>query len=68
MVVQVLVDHVANAVQNTQQYLATQLQQMQAMMRAMQIQYSALPNGTLQDYVGHQYYGGIGYHDNQSSY
>ena len=34
-VVQVPVDHVANAVQNTQQQWATQLQQMQSMMQAM---------------------------------
>ena len=36
-VLQAPVDHVANAVQNTQQKLATQLQQMQAMMQAMQM-------------------------------
>ena len=41
-------DHVANTVNNTQQQLATQLQQMQAMVQAMQMQYAAKPHGTLQ--------------------
>ena len=41
--VQEPIDHVANVVQITQKQLATQLQQMQEMMQAIQIQYSAAP-------------------------
>ena len=67
-VVQAPVDHVANAVQNTQQHLATQMQQMQAMMQDIQIQYATAPPGTRQDYGGLQDYGRQGYHGNQSSY
>ena len=40
--------HVVNAMQNTQKQLATQLQQMQAMMQAMHIQYAAESHGTRQ--------------------
>ena len=60
--------HVANAVQSTQKQLATHLQQIQAMMQPMQMQYAAATHGTSQDYGGRQYYGGCGYHGNQSSY
>ena len=67
-VMQAPVDHVANAVQNTLKQLSTQLQQMQAMMQAMQMQYATAPRGTFQDYGGRQYYVGRGYHGNQSSY
>ena len=44
-VVQALAYHVANAVQKNQQQLATQLQQIQAMMQAMQMKYSAVHQG-----------------------
>ena len=47
-------DHVANAVQNTQKQMATQLYKIQSMMQAMQIQYAAVPHGTRQDYGGRQ--------------
>ena len=67
-VVQAPVYHVDNAVQNTQQQLATQLQQIQAMMHAIKMQYATAPYGIRQDYGGHQDYGGSGYHGNQSSY
>ena len=67
-VVQAPVDHVANAVQNTQQKLATQLQKLQLMMQAMQMQFTSVPHGTRQDYEDLQDYGGCGYHSNQSSY
>ena len=67
-VMQVYVNHVSNAVKNTQQQLATQLQKMQSMMHALQTQFTAVPHGTRQDYGGRQYYGGRGYHENQSSY
>ena len=60
--VQVPLDHVANAVQITQQQLATQLQQMQLMMQTMKMHYNAAPHGTRQEC------GGRGYHGNQSSY
>ena len=40
MVVQAPVDYVTNAVQNTQQQLDIHLQQIQAMMQAIQMQYS----------------------------
>ena len=43
-----------NAVQNTQQHLATQIQQMQVMMQATQVQYSAGHQNA------HQGYGGVG--------
>ena len=46
MVVQAPVDHVANAVQNTQQQLSTQLQKIQAIMQAMKMKYPAAPHGT----------------------
>ena len=55
-------DHVDDAVQSTQQQLATQLQQIQLMMQTMQMHYNAGPHVTL------QYYGGCGYHSNQPSY
>ena len=42
-VIEAWVDHVANAVQNTQQQLATQIQQMKVMMQAIQLQYVAGP-------------------------
>ena len=63
-IMQTPVDHVANAVQNTQQQLATQLQQMQLTMQNMQIHYNTVPHGTRQDYGGRQYSGGRGYHSN----
>ena len=56
------VDHVANAVQNTQQQLATQLQKMQAIMQAMHMQYAAGPQNA------HQYYEGCGYHCGHENY
>ena len=56
------VNHVANAVQNTQQQLATQLQKIKAMMQAMHMQYAATPQGSCQDF------GGRGYHSHQSNY
>ena len=58
------VDHVANAVQNTHPQLATQLQQIQAIMQAMQMQYAAVPHGIRHKYGGRQDYGGRGYHVN----
>ena len=67
-VVQAPVDYVANAIQNTQQHLSTQLQQMQAMMQSMQIKYDAAPHDTHQEYGGSQYCEGRVYHVNQSSY
>ena len=67
-VVQAPVDHVENMVQNNQQQLVTQLHKMQAMMQAMQMQYYPAPHGTRQDFGGHQYYGGRGYHRNQYIY
>ena len=50
--------HVANAVQSNQQKLASQLQQMQIMMQAMQLQYATLPQPTYQDYGGRENYVG----------
>ena len=52
------IDNVANRVQNTQQQLATQLHQMQA----MHIQYATVPNHA------YQYYGGRGYHGGYNNY
>ena len=62
------VDHVSNAVQNTQQQLATQLHKIQAMIQTMQMQYAVAPQvarqyyGCLQDYIGR------GYQGHQSNY
>ena len=67
-VVQEPVAYVANAVQNTHKELSTQLQQIQLMMQAMQMQITAVPHVTRQDYGGRQDYVGHGYHSNQSSY
>ena len=61
-------DHVDNAVQNTQYQLATQLQQMQSIIQAMQMQFTAAPHGTGQYYGRRQDYGGRGYNGNQSNY
>ena len=47
-----------NTVQNTQQQLATQLQQIQGIMQAIQIQYVAVPQNAHQDHGGHGYHGG----------
>ena len=58
MVIEAPVDHVANAVQNTQQQLSTQIQQMQAMIQSMQLQYAVGPQNAHQDYGGSGYYGG----------
>ena len=44
------VDHVAKAVQSTQQQLATQLQQMQLTVQTIKINYNEVPHGTRQDY------------------
>ena len=52
------IDHVENSVQNTQQQLAMQLQHMQVMIQAMQMQYSAAPQLSHQDYEVHRYHGG----------
>ena len=43
-------NHVANAVQNTHQQLVTNLQQMQAMIQAIHMQYAAGPHNAHQDY------------------
>ena len=51
-------DHVTKLVQNTQQQFATQLQQMQSIMKTTQMHYNTVPHGTHQDYGGGQYYGG----------
>ena len=59
---QALVDHVANAVQSTQQQLSTQMQQIQSMVQTMQMHYNSVPHSTRQDY------GGRGYQGNKSSY
>ena len=56
------VDHVANAVKNTQQQLSIELKQMQAMMQVIQMQYAAVPQNS------HQDYGGRGYHRGHSNY
>ena len=61
-VIEALVNYVANAVKITQKQLATQLQQMQAMMQEMQLQYSAGPQNT------YQYCGGRGYHSGHANY
>ena len=58
MVIEAPVNHVANAVQNNQQQLATQLHKMQAMIQTMQMQYAAGPQKAHQDYGGHRYHGG----------
>ena len=63
--VQAPVDHVANAVQNTQKQLATQLQQMKSMMQTTQMHYNTVPHGTRKDYGGRQDYEGSGYHGKQ---
>ena len=52
------IDHVSNAVQSTQQQLATQLKQMQAIMQTVQIQYSAAPQHTHQDRGGREFHVG----------
>ena len=67
-IVQGPVDHIFNAMQNTQQQLDTHLHKMQLMMQTMQMHYNAVPHGTRQDYGGLQDYGGRGYHGNQLSY
>ena len=59
---QALVDHVANAVQSTQQQLSTQMQQIQSMMQKMHMHYNSVPHSTRHDY------GGRGYNGNKSSY
>ena len=56
------VNHVANAVQITHQQLDTQLQQMQAILQAMHMQYSAKPHHD------HQDYGSCGYHGGHTNY
>ena len=58
MVLQAPVDHVANAVQNIQKQLDTQLQKTQAMIQEMQMQYAAGPQNAHQDYGGRRYHGG----------
>ena len=50
--------HVANAVQNTQQQLAAQLQHIYTMIQDMQLQYATAQQPTHQDYVVCGYYGG----------
>ena len=55
-------EHVANAVQNTNQKLVTQLQQMQTIMQAMHLQYTTAPQPT------HQAYGGCGYYIGQNKH
>ena len=67
-VVQAPVDHVPNAVQNSQQQLATQQQHIQSMMQAMQMQYAAAPQGARQYYGVSKDYGGRVYHGYQSNY
>ena len=54
MVIKAPVDNVSNEFQNTQQQLVIQLQQIQAIVQAIQMQYAA---GTQN---AHQYYGGRG--------
>ena len=49
-------NHLASAVQNTQQQLVEQLNQIQTTMKAMQLQHDAAPQPT------HKYYGGRGYY------
>ena len=61
-VIEAPVNHVAKAVQKTQQQLATRLQKMKATIQAMQLQYSAGPQNA------HQYYGGPGYHGGHVNY
>ena len=61
-------NRVVNKVQSTQQQLVTQLQEMQVMMQAIQMQYAAAPYEIQQDYVGLQDYVGRVYQGNQSSY
>ena len=51
-------NHVANAVQNIQKQLDTQLQKTQAMIQEMQMQYAAGPQNAHQDYGGRRYHGG----------
>ena len=46
------IDNLAIAVQSTQQQLATQLQKIQEMMQAIQMQYAAAPKHAHQDYGG----------------
>ena len=55
-------------VKKSQQQLATQIQQMQAMMQAMHMQYAAATQSAHQDYGGRQEYGGNVYHGHQSNY
>ena len=52
------VDHVANAVQYKQQQLDAQLQQIQATIRGMQLQYSAATQPTYQSYGFQGHYRG----------
>ena len=56
------VDHVSNVVQSTQQHLAMQLQQMQAMIQATQMQYYVAPQHA------HQYYEVRGCHGGHTNY
>ena len=56
------VNHVASAMQNTQQKFATQLQKIQEMMQTMQLQYAAGPQNA------HQEYGGCGLHVGNENY
>ena len=51
-------EHVENAVKITQHQVAAQLQNMQKMMQDIQLQYSAAPQLTHQDYGGRGYYEG----------
>ena len=61
-VIESTVDHVVNAVQNTQQQLSTKLQQMQVMMQSLQMKYASGPQNA------HQNYGGRGYPGGHASY
>ena len=61
-VIKTPVDHEANLLQNTHKQLATQLQQIQVMMQAMQMRYSAGLHNV------HKYYGGSGYHSGHTNY
>ena len=56
------VDHVAKPMQRNHQQLATQLQQMKAITKSMNMQYSAASHNA------HQDYGGYGYHGGHTSY
>ena len=67
-VIEAWVDHVANAVQNTQQQLATQIQQMKAMMQLIQLQYVAGPQNAHQDYGVHGYHSGHAHNRSQGGH